>query len=219
MGHDSSTRVNKITKELESSKDNQLGNSARNINKDTFSQRSISEEPELHNRQQDQGQLSADLSNKIEEVKEQPEKQTAHKFSLSEEAKEETQDVVPPLESIFKSKTSPLYKHLLVSHKDSFKEIGPLGKGGFGSVVKAQHILDSNIYAIKTIKLYMGVDQDIKDHKVFREVQIMTIVNNINVSPFSQSLGDPVLHLLARTYRQNPSKGQESKEESQIAAR
>lgn len=76
----------------------------------------------------------------------------------------------------------PLYKHLLISHKNSFKYLNPIGKGGFGSVVKARHLLDNNIYAIKKIKLHLGTDQDIKNHKVFREVQAMTIVNHVNVS-------------------------------------
>ena len=79
-------------------------------------------------------------------------------------------------------KTSPLYIHLKTSHTNSFKIISPIGKGGFGSVVKAKHILDNNTYAIKNIKLHLGIDQDIKNHKVFREVQTMTIVNNVNVS-------------------------------------
>ena len=80
------------------------------------------------------------------------------------------------------TKESSLYKHLLFSHSNSFKYIGPIGKGGFGSVMKAKHILDNNIYAIKKIKLHLGKDQDIKKHKVFREVQMMTIVNHVNVS-------------------------------------
>jgi serine/threonine protein kinase len=71
---------------------------------------------------------------------------------------------------------------LLISHKNSFKYLNPIGKGGFGSVVKARHLLDNNIYAIKKIKLHLGTDQDIKNHKVFREVQAMTIVNHVNVS-------------------------------------
>lgn len=79
------------------------------------------------------------------------------------------------------SKDSPLYRHLLISHKNSFKYIGPIGKGGFGSVEKAKHLLDNNIYAIKQIKLHLGTNQDIKQHKVFREVQTMTIVNHVNV--------------------------------------
>lgn len=74
-----------------------------------------------------------------------------------------------------------MYKHLLISHTNSFKYIGPIGKGGFGSVVKAVHILDNNFYAIKKIKLHLGVEQDIKEHKVFREVQTMIMVNNANV--------------------------------------
>jgi serine/threonine protein kinase len=77
--------------------------------------------------------------------------------------------------------TSPLYKHLLFNHSSSFKYLEPIGQGGFGSVIRAQHLLDNNIYAIKKIKLHLGKDQDIKNHKVFREVQAMTIANHVNV--------------------------------------
>mmetsp|Transcript_21748 Transcript_21748/g.21465 ORF Transcript_21748/g.21465 Transcript_21748/m.21465 type:complete len:434 (-) Transcript_21748:43-1344(-) len=34
---------------------------------------------------------------------------------------------------------------------------------------------------LNKIKLHLGIDQDIRDHKVFREVQAMTIVNHVNV--------------------------------------
>lgn len=50
-------------------------------------------------------------------------------------------------------------------------------------MMKAKHILDNNFYAIKKIKLHLGKDQEIKNHKVFREVQMMTIVNHVNVRP------------------------------------
>jgi len=79
-------------------------------------------------------------------------------------------------------RNKPLFRHLLISHRNSFIYIEPIGKGGFGSVIKAKHILDNNIYAIKQIKLHLGVDQDIKNHKVFREVHTMTIVNNVHVN-------------------------------------
>lgn len=114
-----------------------------------------------------------------------PLEEEKRRHTLSEEGEEEPGDMVGPLPSEIKkfiSQDSPIYKHLLISHKDSFKDFEPLGKGGFGSVVKARHILDNNVYAIKKIKLHLGVDQDIKNHKVFREVQMMTIVNNANVS-------------------------------------
>lgn len=97
----------------------------------------------------------------------------------------ESEDFVHDLPATLENyvpKTSPLYKHLLISHSSSFKYIGPIGKGGFGSVIKAKHILDNNVYAIKKIKLHLGVDQDIKNHKVFREVQTMTMVSHVNVS-------------------------------------
>ncbi|CAI2363905.1 unnamed protein product [Moneuplotes crassus] len=81
----------------------------------------------------------------------------------------------------FVPKTSPLYKHLECGKTSSLIYMDSLGKGGFGSVVKAKHILDNNIYAIKKIKLHLGIDQDIREHKVFREVQAMTIVNHPNV--------------------------------------
>lgn len=81
----------------------------------------------------------------------------------------------------FIPETSPLYKHLLFNHSSSFKYLEPIGQGGFGSVIRARHLLDNNVYAIKKIKLHLGKDQDIKNHKVFREVQAMTIANHVNV--------------------------------------
>ena len=81
----------------------------------------------------------------------------------------------------FVPKDSPLYKHLECGKTYSFQYFENIGKGGFGSVVRAMHIFDNNIYAIKKIKLHLGIDQDVRDHKVFREVQAMTMVNHVNV--------------------------------------
>jgi serine/threonine protein kinase len=55
-----------------------------------------------------------------------------------------------------------------------------LGEGGFGSVYKVRHKLDGNLYAIKKVDLKMGKDQDIRDHKMFREIRTMNQVHHRN---------------------------------------
>lgn len=95
---------------------------------------------------------------------------------------DEFEDSVAPLLNIDKyvNKKSPLYQHL-ITHTNSFHITGKIGKGGFGSVVRATHKLDNNEYAIKTIKLHLGLEQDVRNHKVLREVHTMTAVTNQNV--------------------------------------
>ena len=48
-----------------------------------------------------------------------------------------------------------------------------LGKGGFGVAHKVRHKLDSNFYAIKKIRIHLGQNQDIKEHKVYREIMAL----------------------------------------------
>ncbi len=45
----------------------------------------------------------------------------------------------------------------------------------------AKHRLDSNLYAIKKIRLYLALDQDIKEHKVYREIMALPQLNHKNV--------------------------------------
>ena len=59
-----------------------------------------------------------------------------------------------------------------------FQVLEMLGEGGFGKVYKAQRHLDKQIYAIKVIRIKVGVSKDLKEHKAFREVSSMTLLNS-----------------------------------------
>lgn len=43
-------------------------------------------------------------------------------------------------------------------YRNSFQELDFLGKGGFGEAHKVIHKLDGNFYAIKKIRLYLGLN-------------------------------------------------------------
>lgn len=58
-------------------------------------------------------------------------------------------------------------------YRNSFEEICFLGKGGFGVAHKVRHKLDLNFYAIKKVRLHLGYNQDIKEHKVYREIMAL----------------------------------------------
>lgn len=53
-----------------------------------------------------------------------------------------------------------------------------LGRGEFGTVYKAMHILDEQIYAIKMIPFNVGINRNVKEHKLFREVTSMSKLNS-----------------------------------------
>lgn len=56
-----------------------------------------------------------------------------------------------------------------------------MGKGGFGVAHKVRHKLDLKFYAIKKIRMHLGINQDIKDHKVYREIMALPALNHKNV--------------------------------------
>ena len=62
-----------------------------------------------------------------------------------------------------------------------FNEIDLIGEGGFGKVYKAQHALDQRIYAVKKIKIHLGVNYDFKQHSVYREILGISQVLHKNV--------------------------------------
>lgn len=63
----------------------------------------------------------------------------------------------------------------------NFEVLSMLGKGGFGSVYKARHLLDEQIYAIKVIRIQVGINQNLYEHKAFREVLSMMHLNTRHV--------------------------------------
>ena len=63
----------------------------------------------------------------------------------------------------------------------NFEEFSKVGEGGFGSVFKAKHKIDGSLYAIKVIKLDVGISQSLKDHKVIKEVKTMMKLYHKNV--------------------------------------
>jgi len=69
-------------------------------------------------------------------------------------------------------RTSPVFKLLenINSYSNSFEILDLLGRGGFGSVHKVKHKLDQQYYALKRIKIHLGAKEDIRNHKVFREI-------------------------------------------------
>jgi serine/threonine protein kinase len=60
----------------------------------------------------------------------------------------------------------------------SYQIQSKLGRGEFGTVYKAMHILDEQIYAIKMIPFNVGIHRNVKEHKLFREVTSMSKLNS-----------------------------------------
>ena len=63
--------------------------------------------------------------------------------------------------------------------QSEFSFLSPLGKGGFGEVYKVKNNLDSQIYAIKRIRLDPKNKQLTK--KLKREVELLSRLNHENV--------------------------------------
>ena len=64
---------------------------------------------------------------------------------------------------------------------NSFKEHKLLGKGGFGEAHLVSHFLDGNYYCIKKIRLHLAEHEEIKEHKVYREIMALPNLTNKNV--------------------------------------
>ena len=62
-----------------------------------------------------------------------------------------------------------------------FETLSILGRGGFGVVYKVRYLLDNNLYAIKKVKLHLGHDETIQEHKVYREIQAITKLEPKNI--------------------------------------
>ncbi|KAI0077507.1 Serine/threonine-protein kinase [Panus rudis PR-1116 ss-1] len=64
--------------------------------------------------------------------------------------------------------------------KDDWEELELLGRGGFGSVVKARNKMDNQIYAVKKIRLRATPSAN-EDQRIFREVNVLSRVNHRNI--------------------------------------
>lgn len=62
-----------------------------------------------------------------------------------------------------------------------FTSLQEIGKGGFGEVYKAMHKIEDSVYAIKKVYLPLKINEDVRNHKYFREVMLMTKFNHKNV--------------------------------------
>mmetsp|Transcript_34716 Transcript_34716/g.25861 ORF Transcript_34716/g.25861 Transcript_34716/m.25861 type:complete len:122 (+) Transcript_34716:296-661(+) len=60
--------------------------------------------------------------------------------------------------------------------QSKFEMLSIVGKGGFGVVYKVRYIVDREIYAIKKVKIHLGMSETIYDHKVYRELQAITML-------------------------------------------
>nr|GAT55219.1 predicted protein [Mycena chlorophos] len=65
---------------------------------------------------------------------------------------------------------TPLQHRQASRWKEDWEELELLGKGAFGSVVKARNKIDSRIYAVKKVRLRTGHS----DNKIFREVNALS---------------------------------------------
>ena len=76
-------------------------------------------------------------------------------------------------------------EHLISRYENDFEKLGTLGKGGFGIVQKARHLLDGNIYAIKMIKLSKNDDEENK--RILREIKYLSGLNNQYIVRYFQT--------------------------------
>lgn len=70
-------------------------------------------------------------------------------------------------------------------YRKQFEELQLLGKGGFGTVMKVKDRLEETLYAVKKIRLHLKVcddlRQELKSHKVFREVSILASSSSLEL--------------------------------------
>ena len=62
-----------------------------------------------------------------------------------------------------------------------FKDLGEIGKGGYGRVIKALHKIDQRIYAIKVIKLPLNSAHNDLRKAFKREVTMLSQLDHENV--------------------------------------
>ena len=64
---------------------------------------------------------------------------------------------------------------------NNFENIQLIDKGGFGTVFKAKHKIDGSFYAIKVIKVQIGLDDDISKIEEVQEIKMMMKVEHTNI--------------------------------------
>ena len=69
------------------------------------------------------------------------------------------------------------------TYKEEFEQLGPLGKGGFGEVFKAQKRTDNQLYAVKKVKAASSSALD----PVLSEVSLLSRLNHPNVVRYFNS--------------------------------
>ncbi|KAI6657278.1 Eukaryotic translation initiation factor 2-alpha kinase 4 [Oopsacas minuta] len=71
-----------------------------------------------------------------------------------------------------------------------FKDLGEIGKGGYGRVIKALHKIDQRIYAIKVIKLPPNSEHNNLRQACKREVKMLSQLDHENVVRYYQAWFD-----------------------------
>ncbi|KAI2490745.1 protein tyrosine kinase [Fragilaria crotonensis] len=69
-------------------------------------------------------------------------------------------------------------------YRSEFKELAPLGKGGFGSVFECQNLLDGRKYAVKKVPIQLFDDPQLtrdRLQRVLREVKILALLDHPNI--------------------------------------
>lgn len=93
----------------------------------------------------------------------------------------------PDEKSVRRHNTSVAEKMIHSNHIEegrltkNFADLQPIGKGGFGLVLKGTHRIEGNFYAIKIIKLKIDNFKSLVDHQVIKEAKTMWKLNHKNV--------------------------------------
>jgi serine/threonine protein kinase len=66
-------------------------------------------------------------------------------------------------------------------YKSEFRELAPLGRGGFGTVFRCENALDGREYAIKKVWIPSGEEFSQRLHRVLREVKILALLDHPNI--------------------------------------
>jgi serine/threonine protein kinase len=73
----------------------------------------------------------------------------------------------------------PFVKHS--RYLSEFREIGPLGKGGFGTVFRCENVLDGRQYAIKKVRISSGDEFSQRLQRVLREIKSLAKLDHPNI--------------------------------------